>query len=94
MHVPLSLPDFAVDWQRVREAITPRMRMIIINSPHNPSGAVLQADDLEALATVVCDTDVYFQLLDYAAIDDRNDVDFSQWLLREVGVAAVFCQER
>jgi methionine aminotransferase len=50
VHVPLRLPDFSVDWQRVRDAITPRTRMIIVNSPHNPSGAVFSAADLDALA--------------------------------------------
>jgi methionine aminotransferase len=41
VHVPLTLPSFAVDWQRVRDAITPKTRLIMINSPHNPSGATL-----------------------------------------------------
>jgi methionine aminotransferase len=50
VHVPLTVPQFAVDWQRVEDAITPRTRMILINSPHNPSGAVLEARDLSALA--------------------------------------------
>jgi methionine aminotransferase len=50
VHVPLTLPSFAVDWQRVADAITSRTRMILINSPHNPSGAVLSASDLDALA--------------------------------------------
>jgi len=58
VHIPLSLPSFAVDWQRVREAITPRTRMILINSPHNPSGAILSAADLDELAAVVRDTDI------------------------------------
>lgn len=56
VHVPLQLPDFSVDWQRVRDAVTAKTRMIIINSPHNPSGAVLSHDDLGALAAVVRDT--------------------------------------
>ncbi len=55
VHVPLRLPDFSVDWQRVRETITPRTRMIVVNSPHNPSGAVLSAADLEALAELARD---------------------------------------
>ncbi|MHB1617445.1 MAG: pyridoxal phosphate-dependent aminotransferase [Metallibacterium sp.] len=50
VHVPLRLPDFSVDWQRVRDAVTPRTRMIIVNSPHNPSGAVFSTADLDALA--------------------------------------------
>jgi methionine aminotransferase len=58
VHIPLTLPDFAVDWQRVRDAITPKTRMILINSPHNPSGAVLSADDLDTLADITRDTDI------------------------------------
>jgi methionine aminotransferase len=52
VHVPLRLTDFSVDWQRVRDAITPKTRMILINSPHNPSGAVFTRDDLDALAEI------------------------------------------
>jgi methionine transaminase len=59
VHIPLRLPDFSVDWQRVKDAVTARTRMIIINSPHNPSGAVLGADDLEALADIVRGTDIF-----------------------------------
>lgn len=58
VHVPLTQPDFAVDWQRVKDAITDRTRMIVINSPHNPSGAVLAASDLDALAEIVRGTDI------------------------------------
>ena len=56
VHIPLTLPDFAIDWQRVRDALTPKTRMILINTPHNPSGAVLSAADLEELAAIVRDT--------------------------------------
>ncbi|WP_213715836.1 pyridoxal phosphate-dependent aminotransferase [Cedecea lapagei] len=54
----LSLPDFTVDWEEVRAAITPRTRMIIVNTPHNPSGQVFSAHDLEMLAAVTRDTDI------------------------------------
>jgi methionine aminotransferase len=59
VHVPLRLPDFSVDWQRVKDAVTDRTRMIIINSPHNPSGAVLSADDLDTLAAITRDTEIF-----------------------------------
>jgi methionine aminotransferase len=58
VHVPAQLPTFAVDWQRVRDAVTPRTRMILINSPGNPSGAVLEQADLDALADLVRDTNI------------------------------------
>ena len=59
VHIPLRLPDFAVDWQRVKDAVTAKTRMIMINSPHNPSGAVLDAADLDALADIVRGTEIF-----------------------------------
>ncbi|PIA66034.1 pyridoxal phosphate-dependent aminotransferase [Pseudomonas sediminis] len=53
VHVPLALPDFAVDWQRLADAITPRTRLIFLNSPHNPSGALLTGADLDKLAELI-----------------------------------------
>lgn len=58
VHVPLDASDFSVDWNRVRAAVTARTRAIIVNSPHNPSGAVWSAADLEALARIVRETDI------------------------------------
>jgi methionine aminotransferase len=58
VHIPLTVPAFSIDWQRVRDAITPKTRMILVNSPHNPSGAVLSAGDLDELAAIVRDTSI------------------------------------
>ena len=58
VHIPLTVPAFAIDWQRVRDAVTPKTRMILINSPHNPSGAVLSSADLEELAAIVRNTSI------------------------------------
>lgn len=55
LHIPLVPPAFSVDWQRVRDALTARTRMIILNSPHNPTGATLAAADLQTLAEIVRD---------------------------------------
>ncbi|MGH8117373.1 MAG: pyridoxal phosphate-dependent aminotransferase [Rhodanobacteraceae bacterium] len=52
VHVPLALPDFSVDWQQVRDAVTPKTRMIMVNTPHNPSGTVFDDADLDALAGI------------------------------------------
>ncbi|WP_426493373.1 methionine aminotransferase [Hymenobacter sp. 102] len=57
VYVPLTLPDFRPDWDRVAQALTPRTRLVMINSPHNPTGAVLTADDLDTLAGLLRDTD-------------------------------------
>jgi methionine aminotransferase len=59
VRLPLRRPDFGVDWQRVRDAITPRTRLLVVNFPHNPSGAVLAADDLDTMAFVLRDTGAF-----------------------------------
>ena len=61
-HLPLVLPDdadFQIDWDRLADAISPKTRLIILNFPHNPTGAVLGPADLEKLAAIVRDTSVY-----------------------------------
>ena len=59
VHVPLDPASFAPDWQRVRDAITPRTRMLMINSPHNPSGAMLSADDMREIEAILEGTGIY-----------------------------------
>lgn len=59
VHVPLDPRDFSPDWQRVRDAITPKTRMILVNTPHNPCGSVLSAQDLDTLAEIVRDSDIF-----------------------------------
>ena len=53
VHVPLASPGFSLDRERLQSALSPRTRMIIINSPHNPSGNTLCADDLLYLQDLV-----------------------------------------
>ncbi len=52
-HVPLRRPDFSVDWQAVRDAISAHTRLLIVNSPHNPSGAVFSAEDLQQMVSLL-----------------------------------------
>lgn len=49
---------YSVPWDGVAAAVTPRTRMIVVNSPHNPTGSILRAADLEALAAIVEGTDI------------------------------------
>lgn len=58
VYVPLDSPTFRINWERVQAALTPRTRLIMINSPHNPSGAVLTTDDLDSLAALVANTTI------------------------------------
>ena len=58
-HLPLRLPEFRPDWQRVADSINASTRLIIINTPHNPSGAVWQREDMEALREIIAGRDIY-----------------------------------
>jgi methionine transaminase len=57
VYVPLNETDYSVPWEKVRAALTPRTRLIVLNTPHNPSGAAFSADDLDALEALVRGTD-------------------------------------
>ncbi|HIH8980802.1 TPA: methionine aminotransferase [Serratia marcescens] len=56
--IKLSLQDFRVDWDEVAAAINGKTRMIIINTPHNPTGAVFDEHDIERLTALTRDTDI------------------------------------
>jgi methionine transaminase len=58
VRLQLSFPDYAIDWDQVRKAISRKTRAIMINSPHNPTGAVLRKQDIESLQNVVADTNI------------------------------------
>lgn len=58
VYAQLRYPDYKPDWAQVRALITPRTRMIIVNSPNNPTGSLLDAADLDALAELTRNTDI------------------------------------
>jgi methionine transaminase len=57
--ISLSLPDYSLPQQKIIDAITEKTKLIIINSPHNPTGSVLQKNDLEFLAQILTDTNIF-----------------------------------
>jgi len=59
IHLPLSAPDFRIDWQQLKDAITAKTRLIVINSPHNPTGSAMSPEDLDQLADIIADSKTY-----------------------------------
>ena len=53
IRIPLSFPDYKIDWNLVRQALSSRTRMIMLNSPHNPTGSVLGSEDIRELRNLV-----------------------------------------
>ncbi len=58
VHAQLKFPDYTPDWEQVASLITPKTRMIMLNSPHNPTGSLLTGADLDRLADLLRGTDI------------------------------------
>ena len=56
--VTLRAPDFRLDLDELRAAVTPRTRFMLVNSPHNPTGTVLTPDELDAIAALAIEHDL------------------------------------
>ena len=53
VRIDLKFPDYHIDWEEVRRRVTPRTRMIMLNTPHNPTGAILRPADIRELQAIV-----------------------------------------
>lgn len=72
--IPLSFPGYRIDWQSVKEKITPKTKAIIINSPHNPSGSVLDESDMKALQDITRNTGIFIisdEVYEHLIFDDK-----------------------
>jgi methionine aminotransferase len=86
-HIPLQYPDFAIDWQQVRDTITDRTRLIILNTPHNPTGTVWSERDIQQLREVIAGRDIHLlsdEVYEHISFDGNMHVS----LLRYPDLAA------
>ncbi len=85
--VPLEMPDFSVNWERVKSAITDKTRMIMVNTPHNPSGYVWTQDDLDSLADLIQERNILVvsdEVYEHITFDGREHLSLlTHPLLRE-----------
>lgn len=75
VYVTLTPPDYTIDWDVVREKITDKTRLILVNTPHNPTGRVWTTDDLNQLASVVRDRDIWIvsdEVYEHILFDGRQ----------------------
>jgi methionine aminotransferase len=71
--IPLSYPSYSINWQLVKNSITPKTKMIMLNSPHNPTGMVLSSNDIEQLRSIVRDTGIFIlsdEVYEHLIFDD------------------------
>ncbi len=57
--IDLELPGYSINWKKVAKAINAKTKAIILNSPHNPTGSVLSANDIEELRNIVKGTNIF-----------------------------------
>lgn len=82
--VPIALkyPDYSIDWEEVKKTITAKTKAIIINSPHNPTGALLTEEDMFQLAKLVEDTGIFIisdEVYEHLVFDDKKHISVLQF---------------
>lgn len=82
IEVPMNLPEFTVDWDRVKSKITHRTKLIIVNFPHNPSGKIMTTDDWGSLQEIVLNNDLYLlsdEVYEYMVFDDKSQLSAARF---------------
>jgi methionine transaminase len=80
--VGLRFPDYSIDWDAVNAAVTPRTRMIVLNSPHNPAGSTLSAADVGELTALVERTDILIlsdEVYEHIIFDGRRHESMARY---------------
>ena len=82
VYVTLRYPDYRIDWDEVRRAVTPRTRVIMVNSPHNPTGMMWSAEDVRELARVLQGTDAVViadEVYEHIVFDGARHESFARY---------------
>lgn len=73
--IELNAPNYKIDWSEVRSKITPKTRLIILNTPHNPTGSILDAEDIKQLREIVQDSNIFIlsdEVYEHLVFDGRT----------------------
>ncbi len=80
VYVPLKETDFSIDWNKAAKAVTGKTRMIFINSPHNPTGSVINETDIKNLEDITRNKDIFVlsdEVYEHILFDERKHVSVS-----------------
>lgn len=78
--IKLTVPEFKIDWDLVKSSLNSKTKMIILNSPHNPSGSVLSEEDLNTLAELTRNTDIVIlsdEVYEHMVFDGQRHLSMS-----------------
>ncbi|WP_341849948.1 methionine aminotransferase [Christiangramia oceanisediminis] len=90
--IQLKGEEYKVDWQEVRNSISSRTRMIIINTPHNPTGTVLSKEDMTELESILKDTEIILlsdEVYEHLIFDDLEHHSASRF--KNLSKRAIVC---
>jgi methionine transaminase len=82
VHLQLKTPDYHIDWNEVKKMVNQRTRMIIINTPHNPTGAVLTAKDMQQLEKITSNRDIVIisdEVYEHVIFDGAEHQSVARW---------------
>jgi len=78
--IKLNVKDFSIPWNEVEKAISPKTKCIVINSPHNPTGAVLDKNDILQLEKIVKNTNIFLisdEVYEHIVFEDKEHLSFA-----------------
>jgi methionine aminotransferase len=73
--IPLTYPHYAIDWNIVKQKISSKTKLIMLNTPHNPTGSILGKNDIEQLRSIVKDTGIFIlsdEVYEHLIFDNRQ----------------------
>jgi methionine aminotransferase len=79
--VQLDAPDYNIPWNKVKDAVSDKTKLIIINTPHNPSGYVWNENDFKALKEILKDTSTYVlsdEVYEHMVFDDKKHISICE----------------
>jgi methionine aminotransferase len=80
--IQMNKQDFSIPWKKVRKAINPKTKCIVFNSPHNPTGSVLNESDITELIDIVKDTDILLisdEVYEHIIFDGKKHLSFAKY---------------
>lgn len=80
--IEMEAPHYSINWEEVKNAITPRTKMMVINNPHNPSGKVFTAEDMRSLEAIVKDTNILIlsdEVYEHMTFDGRAHLSIAKF---------------
>jgi methionine aminotransferase len=82
LYFKMKFPDYRIDWNELKDTITEKTKLIIVNTPHNPTGTVLSAEDIAALIQIVENTNLFIvgdEVYEHIVFDGLNHQSLARY---------------